>query len=104
VIDRLLLARIFFGPAALITALVAGCGGDDDGGNGSCGDDQVEVAYLGGDDDGRTECAPIPAECGATASCANDACRGALYGLCESPYLGVACSDTLPPTIVSCNP
>jgi hypothetical protein len=90
--------------AALLALLAVACGGDDDGGSDGCGDDQVEVAYLGGDDDGRTECAPIPAACGATASCASDECRGALYGLCESPYIGAACSDTLPPTIVSCNP
>ena len=88
---------------ALVIWVAAGCGGDDDGGEG-CGEDQVEVAYLGGQDDGRTECAPIPAECGATAACDSDECRGALYGLCESPYIGVACSDTVPPTIVSCNP
>lgn len=90
----------------LALPIASGCGGDDDGGggDGSCSEDQVEVSYLGGDQDGRTECAPIPAECGATASCASDPCRGALYGLCESPYIGVACSDTFPPTIVSCNP
>jgi hypothetical protein len=89
---------------ALVVLLPLGCGGDDDGGAGDCSDDQVEVSYLGGDDDGRTECAPIPAECGANAACDDDACRGALYGLCDAPYNGVACSDTFPPTIVSCNP
>lgn len=89
----------------LLFPLVAGCGGDDDGGGGGdCSEDQVEVSYLGGDQDGQSECAPIPADCGATAACADDACRGALYDLCESPYVGVACSDTVPPTIVSCNP
>ena len=91
--------------ASILLALAApACGGDDDGGGDGCGDDQVEVSYLGGDDDGRSECAPIPAACGATASCESDECRGALYGLCEDPYIGVACSDTFPPTIVSCNP
>lgn len=89
---------------AIVLLIAAGCGGDDDGGGDGCAEDQVEVAYLGGEDDGRTECAPIPAECGATAGCDSDECRGALYGLCESPYIGVACSDTVPPTIVSCNP
>jgi len=96
--------RALFIISTLLALAAAACGGDDDGAGDGCGDDQVEVSYLGGDDDGRTECAPIPAACGATASCASDECRGALYGLCESPYLGVACSDTVPPTIVSCNP
>jgi hypothetical protein len=94
-------------PARLLILLLAlglGCGGDDDGAGDGCGEDQVEVSYLGGDDDGRTECAAIPAECGETAACDSDACRGALYGLCDDPYTGVGCSDTLPPTIVSCNP
>jgi hypothetical protein len=99
------IARALLISVALLSLCAVACGGDDDGGGSDgCGDDQVEVAYLGGDDDGRTECAPIPAACGATASCASDECRGALYGLCESPYIGVACSDTAPPTIVSCNP
>ena len=97
-----MLARAPLAIAAALLFAVA-CGGDDDAGGGECGEDQVEVAYLGGDDDGRTECAAIPAACGATAACDSDACRGALYGLCESPYNGVACSDTVPPTIVSCN-
>ena len=101
-----MIARALLMSVALLSLLAVGCGGGDDdgGGTGGCGDDQVEVAYLGGDDDGRTECAAIPAECGATASCESDECRGALYGLCESPYIGAACSDTFPPTIVSCNP
>lgn len=98
-IDRALVLLV-----ALLSLVALGCGGDDDGDGDGCADDQVEVTYLGGDDDGRTECAAIPAACGATASCASDECRGALYGLCESPYIGVACSDTFPPTIVSCNP
>jgi len=99
-----MLARLAL--ALTFSLLVApACGGDDDAsGDGDCGDDQVEVSYLGGEDDGRTECAAIPDACGATAACDDDACRGALYGLCETPYIGVACSDTFPPTIVSCNP
>jgi hypothetical protein len=97
-----MLARVTHAITALLLFAV-GCGGDDGGGD-ECGDDQVEVAYLGGDEDGRTECVVIPAACGTTAACDSDECRGALYGLCESPYTGVACSDTVPPTIVSCNP
>jgi len=81
--------------------VLATCG---DSGSGSCSSSQVEVAYFGGGSDGKTECKPIPAACGSTAACANQACISALYGLCASPYIGVGCSDTQPPTIVSCNP
>jgi hypothetical protein len=35
--------------------------------------------------------------------CIDDTCRAALYDLCESPAIGVGCSDTFPPTIISCN-
>jgi hypothetical protein len=82
---------------ALAVTLAAACGGDDD-----CSSDEVQVAYLGTSND-RTECRPIPAECGATADCGDTDCIRALYGLCESPAFGVGCSDTFPPTIVSCN-
>jgi hypothetical protein len=49
-------------------------------------------------------CVAIPAACGKTASCSDQACEGALYGLCEMGWTGVGCSDTYPPTLVSCNP
>jgi hypothetical protein len=80
---------------------LAACGGSN---STSCSTTQVEVAYLGGGSDGKSECKPIPAACGSTASCSDMACISALYGLCASPYIGVGCSDTAPPTIVSCNP
>lgn len=85
---------------ALVLALAA-CG---DSGSSSCSKTQVEVDYLGGGSDGKKQCEPIPASCGSTASCADQACIAALYSLCQSPYIGVGCSDTFPPTIVSCNP
>ncbi len=47
---------------------------------------------------------PIPASCGTTPSCSVQACIHDLYGLCDAPYIGVGCSDTFPPVIVSCNP
>jgi hypothetical protein len=88
---------------ALVTLLaVSACGGDS-GPNG-CSASQVEVAYLGGGSDGKTVCQPIPAACGATAACAVQACIAAMYSLCAQPYIGVGCSDTAPPTIISCNP
>jgi len=69
-----------------------------------CGSDQVTVTYLGGARDGETTCKPIPASCGSAAACAVQACIRDMYGYCEAPYLGVGCSDTFPPTIISCNP
>ena len=76
---------------------ITACGGDGD-----CGEDEVEVTYIGTSDD-RTECKPIPAECGGVANCAVMACISAMYGLCEDLTFGVGCSDTFAPTIISCN-
>ena len=70
-----------------------------------CGSDQVQVTYLGGGArDGQSTCKPIPASCGSLANCSVQACIHDMYGYCESPYIGVGCSDTFPPTIISCNP
>ncbi len=77
-----------------------GCGGSND----ECGEDQIEVAYLGGSRDDETVCKPIPTACGTTPSCANTPCIAAMYDLCDAPYNGVACSDTFLPPIISCNP
>lgn len=97
--------------AACTSLFLTSCGEDDGGGSGApatgcdaCTDGQVCVTYLGGDEDDREECADAPAECGETPECAVDACRGATYGLCEEGWIGVGCSDTFPPLIVSCNP
>ncbi|MGE5183285.1 MAG: hypothetical protein ACM31C_14545 [Acidobacteriota bacterium] len=87
---------------AFFALLLASCGGDS--GSTSCTTTQAEVRYFGGSADGRSECKPIPAACGGSASCAAQACISALYDLCAAPYIGVGCSDTYPPTIVSCNP
>lgn len=83
----------------VLAALAGGCGSSD-----SCDDGEVQVVYLGGARDEEVVCKPKPAACGATAACGEQACIAAMYGLCESPYVGVACSDTFPPTIISCNP
>ncbi|HVV84276.1 MAG TPA: hypothetical protein VHE35_14485 [Kofleriaceae bacterium] len=87
--------------AAGALAGLGACGSSSDG---DCADDQVQVVYLGGSRDGETVCKPIPAACGATASCGVQACEAAMYDYCDSPYLGVGCSDTFPPPIISCNP
>lgn len=80
---------------------VTACGSSS---NMDCRTDQVQIDYLRGPRDNETVCKPLPASCGSTASCAVNACIRDMYGYCESPYLGVACSDTFPPTIISCNP
>ncbi len=84
----------------LVVIAAIGCSSDS---KVECSDSQVEVAYLGGARDGETVCKPIPAACGATASCAAQPCIAAMYGFCEAPYIGVGCSDTFPPPIISCN-
>jgi hypothetical protein len=85
--------------AAVVTAgiLAAGCGAD-----GACSADQVEVSYLGTSND-RTECEPIPAACGAEASCDQRECISAMYSLCEAPAHAVGCSDMASTPIISCN-
>ena len=86
----------------ILVVLVA-CGGGSSGND--CSETQVEVKYFRGTMDGKTECKPIPAACGATASCVVQACISAMYDYCVAPeYIGVGCSDTFPPTIISCNP
>jgi hypothetical protein len=89
----------------------SGCGdsgsdGAGGGGNGDeCSADEVSVEYLGGPDDGRIECFPIPDECGGTVACDGEqACAAATYDLCESPYFGVGCSALEGhASIISCN-
>ena len=95
---RTVLACVILASSALTFAACSGSGG------GGCTDQEVEVDYLGGASDGKTECKPIPAACGAMASCADQACASAIYGLCAAPYIGAGCSDTFAPTIISCNP
>jgi hypothetical protein len=87
----------------LCSVVVAACGSS--GSNEKCSTNEVEVDYLGGGArDNEVDCMPIPGSCGSTASCSVMACIHDLYGYCDSPYIGVGCSDTFAPTIVSCNP
>lgn len=88
--------------AIALVALLAGCGGSEPEG---CKENEIEVAYLGGGPrDDETVCKPRPATCDDPAKCDDNDCIAAMYGLCESPYIGVACSDTFEPVIISCNP
>jgi hypothetical protein len=94
-----------------VLALAAGCGDDGSGAGGGTGDgcsaDEVEVVYLGGPEDERTDCKPIPSECNGAVTCGQDSqeCSSALYGLCEADYIGVGCSPLEGhASIISCNP
>ena len=85
-----------------LLAVLASCSSSS---SSTCTTSQVEVTYLGGGArNGETTCEPIPASCGSAAACDVQACIHDMYGYCESPYIGVGCSDTFPPTIISCNP
>jgi hypothetical protein len=95
-----MLHRLAILTSLAVAAAAAGCGSSST----ECRADQVEVSYLRGSRDGETVCKPLPASCGSTGSCADDACIRDMYSFCEAPYLGVACSDTFAPTIISCNP
>ncbi len=85
----------------LVVPFLVACGSSS---NNDCAEDQVQVMYLGGSRDGEQVCKPLPASCGGSASCSDLACIRDMYGYCESPYIGVGCSDTFPPPIISCNP
>ena len=86
---------------SIVLSGVAACGGGE---SDECGEDQVEVVYLGGDRDEEVVCAPRPSTCDNPASCGDTDCLAEMYGLCEGQYIGVACSDTFAPPIISCNP
>jgi len=89
--------------------LCIGCPGNEDDddvaaeGCDACAEDEVCMSYLGGEADYEA-CDAIPADCGAEAACAEQDCISSLYGLCDDGWIGVGCSDTFPPTLVSCNP
>lgn len=90
----------------LTMALVACGGGSDDSGAGgggcdACADGEICLVYFEESGDTREECAALTPNCSGDDSCE---CRGEMYGQCEDPFVGVSCSDTSPPTIISCNP
>ena len=87
-------------PIALAALLsLVGCGSSSE-----CGEDEVQVVYLGGDRDHEVVCKPRPATCPNPATCAVTDCIRDMYSYCEPPYFGVGCSDTFAPPIISCNP
>lgn len=89
---------------ALSVALSAAACSSSSSSSDACTTSEIEVDYLGGTRDNDTSCEPLPATCGSSADCSNIDCLRDMYDLCEAPYNGVACSDTFPPVIISCNP
>ena len=67
----------------------------------ACGAQQVCVKTFG--DEELTVCASIPEACDGQADCFEQTCVAALYDLCGDNFINTACSDTFPPTVISCN-
>ena len=78
---------------------------DDNSGNGegcnSCLGDELCVIEFS---DPKVErCEPIPETCNGIADCSNIDCQAAMYDYCPDETAGWGCSDTAPPTFISCN-
>jgi hypothetical protein len=103
---------IVVGQVCLLVGLVIACGeeGETNGANvegvvsscDACGDTQVCLRTNGSEL--VIECVAIPDECDGTADCFDDTCAAALYEMCGADFINTGCSDTFPPTVVSCNP
>lgn len=108
-VSRSVSASFTFAVALSALALVAcsdSSSGDDDSSNGdSCDvDSEVQVAHVDDNAEGPSKCVAKPSECSGSDPCDADACRAALYDLCDDGWIGVACSSSEGSApIVSCN-
>ena len=68
----------------------------------ACGTNQICVMVYSAET--ATTCEPIPDACEGEASCFDDECALAMLESCPEDYLSTGCSDTLPQTVISCNP
>ena len=98
-------------PLLLSVLLASACGSDsskDEAEPGQvddcseCGTRQFCVVVFG--DERTTACETIPDACGSEASCTDEECASAMDESCPESFWTTGCSDTFPPTIVSCNP
>ena len=80
-------------------SLFVGCG-DDSGGTSS----GTQVCVKTFADQETTACMPIPDACQGQADCFDQGCAAAMYELCGADIVNTGCSDTFPPTVISCNP
>ena len=67
-----------------------------------CGAAQYCVMTFG--EETTSTCEPIPAVCNGEPSCMDDECASAMLEACGEDDYSSGCSDTFPPTVVSCNP
>ena|GEM_PF-5981059 len=94
----------------LLIALAA-CSGDSEKGGldlgqatdcSECSTDQICVVVFS--DEKSVTCEDVPAECADDASCTDDECMIAMFESCPEDFINTGCSDTFPPTVISCNP
>jgi hypothetical protein len=83
---------------AFIAMGIGACGGDD-----GCKDNEVELDYFVNHEVDHTQCKPLPASCNGVGDCSAMTCIRDMYNLCDTGFLADACSDTFPPTIISCH-
>ena len=89
---------------------VVACGSEDDenGGNGGGGGDGCdgctdgELCVIEFGDSTEERCEAIPDICGETGDCFDTECQSAMYDYCPEETSAWACSDTFPPTYISC--
>lgn len=98
-------------PTIALLFVITACGGGgstadehSDGSDpcGQCGDDEICVIVYS--DETTQSCEAIPEVCGTDASCTDDDCAMAMYDSCPESFVNTGCSDTFPPTMISCNP
>jgi hypothetical protein len=96
----------------LLLFACSGDGGDDTAsddkpgevsGCDACADSQICVVGFPSTGDNVYRCEPIPEVCGDVANCFDVECEMAMYDACPSDTWAWACSDTFPPTVISCN-
>jgi hypothetical protein len=67
----------------------------------ACADTQVCIMEFSEEDTVR--CEPIPEVCAGEANCFDVECQMAMYDYCPLETWAWGCSDTFPPTVISCN-
>jgi hypothetical protein len=95
----------------LALAFLIACNGG--GGDGNVGDDdgdgdcdscaESELCVIEFAETNVERCEAIPEVCGGTGDCTDTECQSAMYDYCPEETSAWGCSDTFPPTLISCN-